>query len=202
MIFAVSGFKNSGKTTLCMKLIAALQEKGLRVGYVKRTSEAAVELGENDTSYALKKNVRTALWGSNGLSVTECAPVTTEHIISSYFPDMDIVILEGGKYLNIPKIWVKSSTPKPDDVTAVFASYDRNAPDEEKQIKQLAEKIAGTVLSAAGTRRRSTKIFIGDKLLPIKDFIADFVRGSIIGMLASLKGTDTERKIHIFIQQQ
>ncbi|HCP07152.1 MAG TPA: molybdopterin-guanine dinucleotide biosynthesis protein MobB, partial [Synergistaceae bacterium] len=38
-IVAVSGFKNSGKTTLCRKLLPLLKDAGLDAAYVKRTHE-------------------------------------------------------------------------------------------------------------------------------------------------------------------
>jgi len=41
-ILAVSGFKNSGKTTLCLKLASCLRQMGVRVGFVKHTHENVV----------------------------------------------------------------------------------------------------------------------------------------------------------------
>ncbi|MDR3076810.1 MAG: molybdopterin-guanine dinucleotide biosynthesis protein MobB, partial [Synergistaceae bacterium] len=36
-MIAVSGYKDSGKTTLCRAILSALSSRGLSVGYMKRT---------------------------------------------------------------------------------------------------------------------------------------------------------------------
>ena len=41
-IVAVSGRKDSGKTTLCRKLIKELSDMGIRTGYIKRTAEDVI----------------------------------------------------------------------------------------------------------------------------------------------------------------
>ena len=95
-IFAVSGFKNSGKTTLCMKLLEELGRLGVRTGYIKRTADEALSPRAADTGRAAGLGVSSALWGSDGLRIeSPAAGVTPEYIVSRYFPDADIVIVEG-----------------------------------------------------------------------------------------------------------
>ena len=63
--------------------------------------------------------------------------------------------------------------------------------------KEMALRLASMV---RGKAYRSSKVYFGDSPLPMKDFIADFIRGSILGMLASLKGgKDPEKTIRIYI---
>ena len=50
---------------------------------------------------------------------------------------------------------------------------------------EMAKRLSSLV---RGSAYRSARIYIGDRPLPMKDFISDFVRGGILGMLASLKG--------------
>ena len=203
-IFAVSGFKNSGKTTLCMKLLEELGRLGVRTGYIKRTAEEALSSRVTDTGRAAGLGVSSALWGSDGLRIESPAVgVTPEYIVSRYFPDAEIVIVEGGKYLDLPKIWVENGEPRPEEVVGVFMTYDRNSEGDGKTRfgagceAEMARRLAASV---RGGFYRSTKIYIGDRPLPMKDFIADFVRGSVLGMLASLKGgRDTSEGVRVYI---
>ena len=85
----------------------------------------------------------------------------------------------------------------------IFMIYDRGGNKDSKLVycggeeKEMAERLASLV---RGKAYRSAKIYFGDRPLPMKDFIADFVRGSIMGMLASLKGgSNTDRTIRIYL---
>ena len=203
-IFAVSGFKNSGKTTLCMKLLEELGRLGVKTGYIKRTAEEALSPRATDTGRAAELGVSSALWGADGLRMeSPAASVTPDYIVSRYFPDAEIVIVEGGKYLDLPKIWVENGEPRPENVSGVFMVYDRNSAGDGKMLfgagceAEMARRLAATV---RGGFYRSAKVYIGDRPLPVKDFIADFIRGSVLGMLASLKGGgDASEGVRIYI---
>lgn len=203
-IFAVSGFKNSGKTTLCMKLLEELARLGIKTGYIKRTADEALSPAGTDTGRATALGVGAALWGGDGLRIeSPAANVSPEYIVSRYFPDSEIVIVEGGKYLNLPKIWVESGEERPTDVSGVFMIYDRDSAGDGKMRfsagdeAEMARRLASTV---RGDFYRSAKVYVGDRPLPMKNFIADFIRGSVLGMLSSLKGGDGVSKgVRIYI---
>ena len=204
-IFAVSGFKNSGKTTFCRKVLSELARLGVRTGYIKRTSDDVLEEDGTDTASVERMGITSALWGRDGLRFEEAgaASFSPEYIVSQYFPDAEIVILEGGKYLDLPKIWVENGEPRPREVRGVFMVYDRTGGGDGRlrfgcgDEALIAAKLAATV---RGKYYRSSKVYIGDRPLPMKDFIADFVRGAVLGMLASLKGGgDPKAPVRIYL---
>ena len=205
-IFAVSGYKNSGKTTLCMTMLNELQKLGIRTGYIKRTSESVEPDAGTDTAKANALGVRAALWGGTGLCVTQRgSDFSAFGIASSYFPDAEIILLEGGKHLDLPKIWVENGEPH-NDVNGVFMTYDRRSRGSGPLVwgagseHEMALRLASTV---RGKFYRSSAVFIDDKPLPMKDFIADFIKGSVLGMLASLKGgNDPGGVIRIYIDKK
>ena len=192
-IVAVSGYKNSGKTTLCKKLLAELQKLSIRTGYIKRTEEEALSNVNTDTGSVVEIGIGSMLWGNDGLRYE--APLTDDltpqSIAARYFPDAELLILEGGKHFNLPKIWVRSKGEDIPDYPGIFLTYDRNGNDGGKNVftegeeAKIAERLSSLVRGAA---YRSAKVYIGDRPLPMKDFVADFVRGGILGMLESLKG--------------
>ena len=204
-IIAVSGNKNSGKTTLCRKLLHELEELGIRTGYIKRTSDEVLSEKDTDTGSVADMGIGTVLWGSDGLRCELSPPeeTTPQYIASRYFPDAELIILEGGKNLRIPKIWVRTEGETPPQYPGIFMIYDRSGNKEGKLVycngeeKEMALRLASLV---RGRAYRSSKVYLGDTPLPMKDFIADFVRGSIIGMLASLKGgNNSDKTVRIYL---
>lgn len=197
-LFAVSGYKNSGKTTLCLALLRHLQTLGVRTAYIKRTAEDELLASEGtDTGQVREVGVPALLWGKSGvrLEADVADDVSARQLAAQFYPDAEIVILEGGKELALPKIWVCSEGEDAPAFPGIVAFYDRRAAGDRKKIfasgdeEALASFLADQVRGAA---YRSAHVYIGDKSLPMKDFVADFVRGGIVGMLAALKGGDAK----------
>lgn len=205
MIVAVSGNKNSGKTTLCRKLLKELEVMGIRVGYIKRTSDEVLSMGETDSGSVSDMGIGVVLWSKNGLryELPSSEETTPQLIASKYFPDSELIILEGGKNLALPKIWVRTEAEDKPQYPGIIMIYDRKGNKDSSLVysggeeKDMAVRLASLV---RGKAYRSAKIYLGDSPLPMKDFIAEFIRGSILGMLASLKGgSDPDKTVRIYL---
>lgn len=204
-IIAVSGNKNSGKTTLCRKLLNELRAMGIRVGYIKRTSDEVVSKTKTDSGSVSEMGIGTAIWGNDGLrcefSLSE--RINPHFIASTYFSDSELIILEGGKNLSLPKIWVRTEGEEQPRYPGIMMIYDREGKRDNKLVccageeKEMASRLASMV---RGKSYRSTKIYFGDSPLPMKEFLSDYIRGSILGMLASLKGgSSNDETIKIYL---
>lgn len=109
-VFIVTGWKNSGKTTLCEKLISKLSTSGYRVGSIKHAHHKFVMDKEGTDSFRhtqagtsrtfVYSDSRTALLSE--LKSDNHNPAIEDHL--KYFQDMDIVIIEGFKDEIYPKI--------------------------------------------------------------------------------------------------
>ena len=107
-VFAVSGIKNSGKTTVIEKLVGALTQKGYTVGVIKHDGHDFVADHEGTDSWRHKQAgaSRTLVY-----SETKCMLVQ-DHIrprledMLSYMKGVDWVIVEGMKYSSLPKLEV------------------------------------------------------------------------------------------------
>jgi len=107
---AIVGFSNSGKTTLMEKLIAALTAKGLDVCTIKHSHHQP----EMDTPG--KDSWRHKHAGAKGsllvgpeqlLMVADIAQsLSPQDMANKYFPDADLVLIEGYASLPCPKIEV------------------------------------------------------------------------------------------------
>lgn len=107
-VFAVSGIKNSGKTTLVSKLVTALSQKGYRVGVIKHDGHEFEADHEGTDSYKHKtagaQNV--IVYSKTKLMMVKDLQVPSIHEMIALQKEMDIVILEGMKYSSFPKIEV------------------------------------------------------------------------------------------------
>lgn len=206
-LFAVSGFKNSGKTTLCWKLVSMLQNRGLDVAYLKHTHEAVISPESTDTGRDNDVNIPRALWGPDGLILEfPDRDLIKEDVLSLAFRGKDIVLLEGGKSLGCPKIWMGPVSSIPEGVLGVLASYSNaETPSgfrsfEPGDEEDIASFIYGLWEKAEGGK---IELYIGDKRIPVKTFVSDFLARGLQGMLGALHGVCSFAPgISVFIKKE
>lgn len=112
LVFAVSGIKNSGKTTLITKLVEEFVGRGCRVAVIKHDGHDFDADVEGTDSYRHKQAgaYGTAVFSGNKfMLVKEQKNTETEEMISA-FPEADFIILEGMKASEYPKIEIIRST--------------------------------------------------------------------------------------------
>lgn len=125
-VVAVSGVKNSGKTTLIEGLLSHLSARGIRVAVVKHDGHSFTPDVPGTDSY------RHRAAGACGVAVFSdacCMTVKNEKVeiseLIDQFSEMDLVLLEGMKSSKYPKIEVvrsgNSKTPvcDPDTIIAL-----------------------------------------------------------------------------------
>ncbi len=139
-VVGIAGWKNSGKTTLVVKLIGELKQRGYRVASIKHAHHGTdIDKKETDSyrhraagasEVALVTLDRWAIIHE----LADEPPVALNDILGRLSPS-DIVIVEGFKWEPIPKIEVRRSTSAkheplaPDDETIVAIASD--TPDPE-----------------------------------------------------------------------
>lgn len=209
-IIAVSGWKDSGKTTLCREIIRELAARGISSGYIKHTQESALSGADTDSGSVAAMGAAALLWGGDGFRMESAfengKPPDPYEAAGKFFPSADVVILEGGKDLALPKIWVARPDEDPPDAPGIFAVYDRHRPGDGAnryggdEIGRLASEIA----RERERSKRAARVYIGGTELPMKDFVAGFVAGGVTGMLGALKkteGMDGAGEIRVYIRR-
>lgn len=156
-LLAIVGYSNAGKTGLIQKLIPELKNRGKSVAVLKHCSHG-FELDREGTDswrYMQAGSQGVALLSPQKLAVlqTQGLPPQTAEIAETYFPDFDIVLVEGGKNEpEIPKIWVLRSgetgvqEAERDDVIAFIAEGHLDCPKPVFRMVQVRE-LAGFFLS-------------------------------------------------------
>lgn len=106
VIIAISGVKNSGKTTLIERIIPKLNKEGLKVATVKHDGhdfDADIE-GTDTFKHRKAGAYGTAIFSKNKFMVIKEQKNTQEEELISYFSDCDVILLEGFKFSDYPKI--------------------------------------------------------------------------------------------------
>lgn len=131
-VFAVSGIKNSGKTTLIEKLVAALKQQGYRVGVIKHDGHDFQADHEGTDSFRHKAaGAESVIVYSQHklMMIKDNQGISIETLIALQ-EEMDVIILEGMKYSDYPKIEIvraaisKESVCKKETLLALVTDTD------------------------------------------------------------------------------
>jgi molybdopterin-guanine dinucleotide biosynthesis adapter protein len=108
-IVAVVGKKKSGKTTLVERLVAELVRRGRRVGTIKHGHDFDLDTeGTDSWRHRAAGSARTVLAGPDGYAVVGTWPggraLGPRELAARHLDDLDVVIVEGFKAEDVPKI--------------------------------------------------------------------------------------------------
>lgn len=110
-LLAISGVKNSGKTTLITQLIPKLVEKKLKIATIKHDGHGFTADIEDTDSFRHKTAgaYATAVFSNSKYMLVKDVPDCSEGIIIQSFPEADLIFLEGFKNSDYPKIEIVRS---------------------------------------------------------------------------------------------
>ena len=109
VIFAVSGGKNSGKTTLIEGVVAILAQRGYSVAVIKHDGHAfEPDVAGTDTRRFYDAGASgTAVFDGEKFMLVRRAAVTEKQLFEA-FPDADLILIEGLKDSDYPKLFLKA----------------------------------------------------------------------------------------------
>ena len=109
VIFAVSGGKNSGKTTLIEGVVAILAQRGYSVAVIKHDGHAfEPDVAGTDTRRFYDAGASgTAVFDGKKFMLVRRAAVTEKQLFEA-FPDADLILIEGLKDSDYPKLFLKA----------------------------------------------------------------------------------------------
>lgn len=107
-VVSIVGRSESGKTTLIELLIPELMRRGYRIGTIKHTHHAfAVDQAGKDSSRHRAAGAHTVILASAGqIAMIKSVPSDSVADLLEYFNDVDLLITEGYKRADTPKIEV------------------------------------------------------------------------------------------------
>ena len=100
LILAVSGVKNSGKTTLIASLLSKLKQKGLKAAVIKHDGhEFEADIPGTDTwRFGEAGACGTLVFSGTKYMMVKYQPSPETDELIACFPEADVVLLEGFKY--------------------------------------------------------------------------------------------------------
>lgn len=122
LVVAVSGVKNSGKTTLIESVLPLLAQAGLNVAVIKHDGHSfdPDPPGTDTGRFMAAGAAGTAIFDGEKFKIVKKHPVTEDELIPQ-FPEADLILLEGFKYTAWPKLEVvrrgNSEAPVSDPAT-------------------------------------------------------------------------------------
>ena len=118
-VFAVSGEKNSGKTTLIEALLPILKERGYRVAVIKHDGHSfEPDVPGTDTRRFFDAGaVGTAVYDGEKFMLVKRQAVDERQLFEA-FPDADIILIEGLKHSGYPKVFLTAGDWQDPEKTA------------------------------------------------------------------------------------
>jgi molybdopterin-guanine dinucleotide biosynthesis protein B len=205
------GKSGSGKTTFLEKLIPALVARGYRVGLVKHDVHGFELDQPGKDTHRLRQAgaVRVVISSPQQFAligvVEEEVPLAA--LAERYLDDVDIVLAEGYKRSDLPKVEVcragrsRELLCTPEELLAVVSDLRFELPCPQfglDDVGGVADLLEGYVRSGAVTAAGVSLRVDGHKV-PLKPFIQEMLAGAVHGLLAGLKdaqGEETELRIH------
>ena len=150
-----------------------------------------------------------ALASPTGLGIirdTDHDPLVPE-LVARYFPDVDLVLAEGYKHSDLPKIEVcrqaVHEAPLAHRDATWLALVSDTRPEGELPWFGLDEIAALADFLVARLPARNAPhatLLVDGQTIPLNNFVEQFLARSITGMTAALKGCDQAREITITIR--
>ncbi|MDR0478053.1 MAG: molybdopterin-guanine dinucleotide biosynthesis protein B, partial [Desulfobulbaceae bacterium] len=209
-IITFIGWHDSGKTTLALKVLALLRQRGRRVAAIKSTHKTGIifdpattdtgrygEAGADGVLLAAPDQLVLQVPG-HGASVPQLASLPQlAELAEWFFPDHDLVIAEGFKQAaGVAKIEVRRHGEPlagiVDGVVAVVADMG-DAGDgrlfRPDQIAELTDFIEEKIIVSAGGRAEKARVSltIGGQALPLKNWVQEALAGTVLGFVSALK---------------
>jgi len=212
-VIAFVGKPDCGKTTLLERLIPELKRRGLKVGTIKHhVHEFEMDQEGKDTWRHKRAGAKVvALASPTGLGVirnTDHDPAVAE-VIARYFSDVDLVLAEGYKHSDLPKIEVFRSAihaaPLAGRDQSWLAQVSDVCPAGEllpwfglDEIAALADFLVEHFINQSAPPRAT--LLVDGQPIALNNFVEQFLARSITGMTSSLKGCEKAKEITITIR--
>jgi len=210
-IISVVGRSDTGKTTLIEKLLTEMIKRGYKPATIKHDVHGFEIDKEGKDSFRHKKAGAKMTIISSPQKIALVKDVEKDHEIDelafNFINDVDIIITEGYKKNNKPKIEVfrKEAYPdllcsKKDNLIAIATNSKHNVNVPQFEIND-AKGIVDLIEDKFLNKRKKSSIVleVNGRLIPLKPFLHTMLLNSIKGLIYSLKGCNNSKKIVIKI---
>ena len=213
-VVCIVGKHNAGKTTLIERLMPRLHALGRRVAIVKHAAHGFALDREGSDSWRLAQTEALAVVvsGPGGAAISCKLPDDASlPQVLALLPmlDIDLVLVEGHKRAEYPKIEVHRAALGPDllvaedELTAIVTDSDRASPVScfrTNDIQGLAAFL-DEQFPRSGADGEAIRLTIDGEEIPTNAFASRVIAGGIRGMLSALKGVSEPGDVRIELRR-
>ncbi|MFH1963591.1 MAG: molybdopterin-guanine dinucleotide biosynthesis protein B [bacterium] len=217
-VVSIVGRKNSGKTTLIKGVVPELKKKGYRIGIIKHhwhelSLEDVDRVGKDTYEHQLCGAEAVVLSASNKLMLFQAVEEhqCIDNISHTYLRNMDIILAEGYKLENKPKIEVFRQEigrdqgllcdQKKDNLVAVVSDseFDITVPcfglPDYSMVADFLEK-----KFIQPKKLQTVELTVDGKNIFLNSFVRKIMEKTILGMIITLRGVpETPQKVEVTI---
>lgn len=210
-IISFVGHSGSGKTTLLEKVISELKSRGYRVATVKHAAHGASldEPGKDSWRHIQAGSEATIVNSPDRLLLIKpvATDISLEEIASLFGEDPDIILVEGFKQSDSPKIEVhrKAVGPPLKRLKKLVAiATDETLDTKTRQFsledaKGIADFIEEGYIKPFGDR---LSLYINDKPMLLSEFPKEIITNVLLAMANSLKEAGKVTSLKLFFKKE
>ena len=231
-VVSVVGKKNSGKTSLTIKITKSLIKRGYKVATIKHSHHTMEMDKENTDTWKHKQagsQVVVGIGSTTFFNVRNIIELDRLLFLIDLIDDIDFVVIEGFKKYNYPKI---ATSPEVVDEYTIkeVDSFKITSEEIEDLIDTIEEKSYGITntlyLNECGYNNGDAiakeiikgninteeldsvdvSLSVDEKVVGVNEFVSDFMKQTIIGMLKTLNlknfGAEDLNKVEILIKNR
>ena len=210
-IVSIVGNSRSGKTTLIAKLIEELKARGYRVATIKHAPHhMTFDQPDKDSWYHIRAGSEaTAISSYDKLVLIKSVPeyITLDDIAPLFGEDYDIILTDGFKQDNAPKIEMhrREAGPPLSDVKKLIAiATDEPLETETRQFSLddtngLADLIEEGFIKPQGER---LSLYINDVAIALSAFPRELITNVLVAIASSLKGVEKVSSLKMFLRKR
>ncbi|MBA7672767.1 hypothetical protein ES703_80954 [subsurface metagenome] len=210
-IVSIVGKSKSGKTTLMEGLIRELKSRGYRVGTIKHTPQGMTfdEPDKDSWRYIQAGSEATVISSPDRVVLIKPVPqaLTLDEIAHLVGEDCDIILTEGFKQGNAPKIEVhRREVGPPLSAVKKLIAIATDEPLETKvrqfsrqDIKGLADLLERGFIKP---QRERTSLYINNVPVPLTSFPGEIIGNVLLAMVSCLKGVGEVRSLDISLRRE
>jgi len=210
-IVSIVGKSNSGKTGLIEKLVQELKSRGYRVATIKHTRQNLTldEPGKDSWRHIQAGSDATMISVSDKIMLIKpVAPdISLEQIARLFGEDYDIILTEGFKEGDAPKIEVHRKEVSPPFATVkklIAIATDEPLETKTRQfplddIKGLADLLEQGFIKPQSER---VILYVNNAPISLSIFPREIIRNIVTAIASSLKGVKEIKSVQIFLKKK
>ena len=210
-IVSIVGKSKSGKTSLMEKLIGELKSRGYRVATIKHTPQGMTfdELDKDSWRHLQAGSEATVISSSDKIVLVKpvTQALTLDEIARLFGEDYDIILTEGFKQDNAPKIEVhRRQVGPPLSAVKKLIAIVTDEPLETKtrqfslqDTKGLADLVEEGFIKP---QRERASLYINNAPISLSAFPKEIISNVLLTMVSCLKGVGEARSLDIFLRKE